>query len=100
MGRSDYDSLVQHEAVRYTAFCDVDRHHLDGIPDHPATGRRFSDYRRLFDEGADEFDAVVISTPDHMHAPIAMRALMEGKHVYCQKPLAHTVFLVFSIKIA
>jgi predicted dehydrogenase len=91
MGRSDLDTLVRHTSVRYTAFCDVDRLRLNGILEHQGGGAGFTDYRRLFDEAADEFDAVVISTPDHMHAPIAMRALRLGKHVYCQKPLAHTV---------
>ncbi len=91
MGRSDFNSLSGHAAVRYTAFCDVDRRRLDRILEHQGGGVGFYDYRKLFDEAADEFDAVVVSTPDHMHAPIAMRALLTGKHVYCQKPLAQTV---------
>jgi predicted dehydrogenase len=51
---------------------------------------RFADYRRLFDK-PELFDAVSVSTPDHMHAPIALAAVALGKHVFCQKPLTHTV---------
>jgi predicted dehydrogenase len=51
---------------------------------------RFSDFRRLL-EKPDLFDAVMVSTPDHMHAPIALPAMELGKHVFCQKPLTHTV---------
>ncbi len=91
MGRSDYNSLTSHNHARYTVFCDVDAKRLDGILGHQGSGKGFSDYRKMFDEAADKFDAVVISTPDHMHAPIAMRAMLEGKHVYCQKPLAHNI---------
>ena len=50
----------------------------------------FSDYRKLLDK-ANTFDAVSVSTPDHMHAPIALAAMALGKHVFCQKPLTHTV---------
>lgn len=53
--------------------------------------RWFSDYRVMFQEMADEIDAVVITTPDHMHYPIALSAINLGKHVYCEKPLTHTV---------
>jgi hypothetical protein len=52
--------------------------------------QRFADYRRLLDK-PDLFDAVSVSTPDHMHAPIALAAMSLGKHVFCQKPLTHTV---------
>lgn len=49
------------------------------------------DYRRLLDAVGKEIDGVVVSTPDHTHAPIAMRAIQMGKHVYCEKPLAHSL---------
>ena len=52
---------------------------------------RYEDYRVMFEEMGDEIDAVVISTPDHMHFPIALSALNLGIHVYCEKPLTHTV---------
>src|SRR5262249_31905735 len=51
--------------------------------------RFYEDYRRLLEQ--DNIQAVVISTPDHTHAPIAAAALRAGKHVYCEKPLAHSV---------
>lgn len=51
----------------------------------------YSDWRKLLDEKADEIDAVVIGTPDHMHAPIAMAAMQLGKHVYAEKPMSRTL---------
>src|SRR5690606_28834136 len=50
------------------------------------------DYRELFARLGETIDAVVVSTPDHTHAPAAMTALNHGKPVYCQKPLTHDVF--------
>jgi predicted dehydrogenase len=78
--------------VTIVAWCDVD---LDGP--HTQESRRlhpsvpcFRDFRALFDKMGAEFDAVVISTPDHSHFPLAMHAMGRGKHVYLEKPLAHT----------
>ncbi|HEY0455143.1 MAG TPA: Gfo/Idh/MocA family oxidoreductase [Verrucomicrobiae bacterium] len=63
------------------------------VPD-PQT---FYDYRRMFDKCHKDIDAVLIATPDHHHAPAAMRAIQLGKHVFCQKPLAHDLFEVRSL---
>jgi hypothetical protein len=52
----------------------------------------FSDFRRLFDEAADQFDAVVVATPDHTHAVIAAAALRAGKPVFAEKPLTISAF--------
>src|SRR5262249_53853691 len=49
--------------------------------------RRFRDYRKMLDAVAGQTDGVVVSTPDHMHAPISLAAMDLGKHVYCEKPL-------------
>ncbi len=78
--------------VTMVAFCDVD---LDGL--HTQESRRlhpsvpcFRDFRALFDRMGGEFEAVVIATPDHSHFPLAVHAMRHGKHVYLEKPLAHT----------
>src|SRR5438132_13043882 len=54
--------------------------------------KRYNDFRKMFDDMHKTIDAVTVSTPDHTHAVAAMTAMKLGKHVYCQKPLAHTVF--------
>ena len=54
--------------------------------------KTFADWRKLLDQVDKTIDAVSVSTPDHMHAPVSMSAIHRGKHVYCQKPLTHTIF--------
>jgi predicted dehydrogenase len=54
--------------------------------------RCYADYREMLMAEGDKIDAVVIGTTDHHHAPAAIRAIRAGKHVYCEKPLSHTVF--------
>ncbi|HUU09107.1 MAG TPA: Gfo/Idh/MocA family oxidoreductase [Phycisphaerae bacterium] len=53
--------------------------------------KTYFDYRRLFDEMAKDIDVVFVATPDHHHASASMRAIKLGKHVFCEKPLAHTI---------
>ncbi|MEZ6047571.1 MAG: Gfo/Idh/MocA family oxidoreductase [Planctomycetaceae bacterium] len=92
MGWSDRKSLITHPQLEVVALCDVDSNELAGAAKEHPSAKTFSDYRKLFAEMAGEFDAVVVSTPDHTHAPAAMMALNHGKHVYCQKPLTHDIF--------
>lgn len=73
------------------ALCDVDDRRAAGTYERFPDAKRFKDFRVMFDEMADQFDAVMIATPDHTHAIPALRAMAEGKHVYCEKPLAHTI---------
>jgi predicted dehydrogenase len=54
--------------------------------------RTFRDYRRMLDQCYRDIDVVLISTPDHHHAPAAIRAMQHGKHVFCEKPLAHDLY--------
>ncbi len=75
----------------FVAFCDVDDERatetFKQYPDVP----RFRDFRKMFDELGNKIDAVTVSTPDHMHFPIAMAAIAHGKHVFVEKPLTHTI---------
>jgi len=91
MGASDLESISSHKLVDVTALCDVDSNFLAAAKKLHPNAKVFSDYRRLFDELGNEIDAVIISTPDHTHAPASMMAMNMGKSVYCQKPLTHHV---------
>lgn len=72
--------------------CDVDQKYAKKVFEEYQNARRFTDWRRMFDEMGDTIDAVMIATPDHTHALIAAAALTMGKHVYCQKPLTHSIY--------
>ena len=73
------------------ALCDVDENYAAKEFAKYPNARRFTDYRVMLDKMGKEIEAVVIGTPDHTHAVIAMEAMRRGKHVYCEKPLAHSV---------
>jgi len=77
-------------AMEVAALCDIDDERLEKRATTWPKARKFHDYRKLFDEVGQEIDAVVVSTPDHSHALPSLMAIRSGKHVYCQKPLAHT----------
>jgi predicted dehydrogenase len=83
---------IDHMKSEYAvAVCDIDENYLDkAVADFPQA-RRFNDFRKMLDEMHREIDAVVVATPDHIHAPASMMAIKLGKHVYCEKPLTHTV---------
>ena len=51
----------------------------------------YIDYRELL-EKEKNIDAVIVGTPDHLHAPVSIAAMKKGKHVFCQKPMVHTVY--------
>ena len=73
------------------ALCDVDSNYLAQAGTEFPDAKRFADFRELIDADNLDIDCIVISTPDHTHAPAAAMALKNGKHVYCEKPIAHTV---------
>lgn len=74
------------------ALCDVDDERAAGSYQKFPQAKRYKDFRRMFDKEAKNIDAVSVGTPDHIHAVAAMAALRAGKHVYCQKPLTHTLY--------
>jgi predicted dehydrogenase len=89
-GGSDTANLAALPNVEIAALCDVDdKYAAHTIKKYP--GRTlYKDYRVML-EKEKSLDAVMIATPDHWHAPIALAAMQLGKHVYCEKPLTHTI---------
>jgi predicted dehydrogenase len=71
------------------ALCDVDDLYLAAATDVLPKAAKYNDYRKMLERS--DIDAVVIATPDHTHAPATLAALESGRHVYCEKPLTHTV---------
>jgi predicted dehydrogenase len=75
----------------FVGLCDVDWKRAAGTFNAHPKARKYKDYRSMFAEMENDIDAVVVSTPDHMHAPIALAAMRMGKHVYVEKPMAHSI---------
>ncbi|MGB2821558.1 MAG: Gfo/Idh/MocA family oxidoreductase [Phycisphaerae bacterium] len=73
------------------ALCDVDDGRAAGTFKQLPGAKRYRDFRRMLDEMHKQIDAVVVATPDHTHAVACMAAIERGKHVYCEKPLAHSI---------
>ena len=79
------------------ALCDVDARRAGEAFTKFPKARRFTDFRKMFDKMEKDIDAVCVSTPDHTHAVAVMAALKRGKHVYCEKPLAHSIYEIREI---
>ena len=91
VGGRGYHAVEGMKGENLVGLCDVDDDRaaktfgeFPGVP-------RFRDFRVMLDKLGNQIDAVTVSTPDHMHFPVAMAALALGKHVFCEKPLTHTV---------
>jgi predicted dehydrogenase len=90
-GKGDSDTrLCGSENI--VALCDVDESKATGIRQRYPNAKFFQDYRKMLEEMGSSIDAVIIATPDHLHAVIASLAMSMGKHVYCQKPLTQTIY--------
>ena len=87
IGSADRKQVAMHPAVEIVGLCDVNSQAIDKAKTRHPDAFTCKDYREAFDRHADEFDAVIVSTPDHTHAPIMLTALAQGKHCYGQKPL-------------
>ena len=82
-------SGVQGENI--VALVDIDSNYLERAAKQFPSAATYADYREMIVAQADKIDAVVVGTADHNHAPATIRAIRAGKHVYCEKPLTHTV---------
>jgi predicted dehydrogenase len=76
---------------KIVALCDVDDNNLAAAAKEHDGAYKYNDFRKMLDERHKEIDAVVVATPDHTHAVAAAAAMKLGKHVYCEKPLTHSI---------
>lgn len=90
MGRTNLANVAKTENI--VALCDVDwNNDVLKVFSTYSKAKQYKDYRVMLDRQKD-IDAVIIATPDHIHAVISMEAMMRGRHVFTQKPLTHTVY--------
>ena len=95
-GKGHSDITQAGEFGDVVAICDIDDERCnktykdlnEGDKHHP---KKYFDFRKMLEEMGKNIDAVTVSTPDHTHSVAAVMAMKMGKHVYCQKPLTHTV---------
>ncbi len=85
------NNLSKCETENIVALCDVDQKQASLTYKKYPKAKVYKDYRVML-ENQNDIDAVIVATPDHNHAVITMLAMKMGKHVYCQKPLTHTVY--------
>jgi predicted dehydrogenase len=90
VGGMGASNLKACEAENIVALCDVDREYAAETFARYPSAKTYTDYREML-EKEKGLDAVIVATPDHTHAAITMACLQAGKHVYCQKPLTHTI---------
>jgi predicted dehydrogenase len=93
-GKGDSDTADANTYGNVVAICDVDSNTLSGAAAKYPKAKQYTDYRKMLDEMHGQIDAVTVSIPDHSHAPAAAMAMHMHKAVYCQKPLAHSIYEV------
>jgi hypothetical protein len=92
IGGKGHPNLMGMKTENIIGLCDVDWKYAENcFKDFPGA-KRYKDWRVMFDELGKSMDGVMIATPDHAHAIIAATALTMDKHVYCQKPLTHSIY--------
>ncbi len=92
MAYSTLDGIATHPDVALVSVAEVDSSRVDKVKKRYPAARIHVDWRRMLDKERKNLDAVCVGTPDHMHAPMAMRAMDAGLHVYVQKPLTHDIY--------
>ncbi len=90
MGNSNLKAVKPTENI--VALCDVDWKYAMPVFEANPDAKRFKDWRKMYDEMGKSIDAVIVATSDHCHAIVAANGMVQGKHVYVQKPLTHTVY--------
>ncbi len=92
IGGKGFGLMRAMETENIVALCDVDWRYSKRCFDYFPGAKKFRDWRKMYDEIINDIDAVVVATSDHTHAAVAAHAMTQGKHVYVEKPLTHTVY--------
>ncbi len=91
-GRAEAHVIAAAEQHNLVAICDADKARLAKAAKKYPGAKTYVDYRRMLEETAKAIDAVFVATPDHHHALATITAIRLGKHVYCEKPLTHSIW--------
>jgi predicted dehydrogenase len=92
VGNRGVSNIAEIKSENIAALCDVDRRYLDAMSKRHPSAKTHVDFRELIEQP--DLDAVLISSPDHTHFHAAMLAMQRGLHIYCEKPLAHSIWEV------
>ena len=91
VGGKGFDNVRNVSTENIVALCDVDKKRAADAFELFPQAKRYSDFRRMLDQEGKNIDAVVVTTPDHVHIPVSVTAMKMGKHVYCEKPLGQNI---------
>jgi predicted dehydrogenase len=94
IGGMGSSNISQCRSENFVALCDVDDGHAGKVFDKFPAAKKYKDFRVMLDKEDKNIDGVIIATPDHTHGVVAMACIRRGKHVYLQKPLAHSIYEV------
>ena len=90
-GTGVMNGLDNTNKVKYVTLCDVDDRRAKNSYEKYPDAKRYKDFRKVFDNHLNEIDAIMVATPDHTHATIALPFMREKKHAYVEKPLTHNI---------
>jgi predicted dehydrogenase len=100
VGGRGHDDLEGVKSQNIVGLCDVEERRLGKAAQEHPKAKTYRDFRKMLDELEKSIDAVVVGTPDHTHAVAAIGAIKRGKHVYCEKPLAHSIHEIRALMAA
>ncbi|MBC8350434.1 MAG: Gfo/Idh/MocA family oxidoreductase [Planctomycetes bacterium] len=98
-GGGDVNAIAA-KGANVVALCDVDQVRAADTFKRNPKARVYKDFRQMLDKEEKHIDAVTVGTPDHIHAVASMNAIRRGKHVYCEKPLTHTIYEARQLTLA
>ena len=91
-GNSVIRGLNETGRVKFVSFCDVDDRRAKETYEMFPEVKRYKDFRKVYDAHLSDIDAIMVATPDHTHATIALPFMREKKHAYVEKPLTHNIY--------